>query len=511
LSEWCFGIALTLTEIFNIGYMPRFAGWHLDPRDETKQHVAVGSVLSFTESVAAKRPCLGSEGGQAAIFGVLTLSLMFATMGLSVDLGWAYFIKQRVQTAADAAASAAVVYALGNNDACGVGGVTCGTSYTCAGVKPPTNSLQEGCLFATADGPPAFTAKMYEYDSAHPPSGVSGVTPSIWIQATVSASSPNLFLFGSGFQTASITANAIGGVNNAGNAGNCIYALSAANPAITDSGSGNITSTCGIQDNGGLSYSASGNITSAQIYVNGNFTDTGSGNITSTPAGTAKIQVGGTYSNTGSGTVSPAHTAGTSVITDPFVGVPAPSVVGCDHTNFSISDASSHTGASALNPGVYCGGLSLSGSGNIAFNSGTYIINGGGATYSFNYTGSGNLTGSNVTFFITGQNGYTAEPINISGSGNLTFSAPSSGNYMGLLFYQDRGVTYATSNNYSGSGNVTGSFYFKTTTLNYSGSGNALAQALVCNKIVFTGSGNLTKDLTGTLTGLVRSSAALIQ
>ncbi len=149
--------------------------------------------------------------------------------------------------------------------------------------------------------------------------------------------------------------------------------------------------------------------------------------------------------------------------------------------------------------------MSFAGSGNVTFNPGTYIINGTDAAgKSFDFGGSGSLTGNGVTFFITGKNGYSAGPVSLSGSGN-TFSAPSSGPLQGLLFYQDPSVSYATANSYAGSGNVTGSLYFKTTTLNYAGSGNALSQALIANKIVFTGSGNFTQDTSGTLTGINRS------
>jgi hypothetical protein len=80
-----------------------------------------------------------------------------------------------------------------------------------------------------------------------------------------------------------------------------------------------------------------------------------------------------------------------------------------------------------------------------------------------------------------------------------------------ILFYQDRTASYAASNTYSGSGNVTGTFYFPTTSLSYSGSGNAAYQAIVANTITMTGSGNFSKDTGGTLTGLVQTVAALIQ
>ncbi|HVV45886.1 MAG TPA: hypothetical protein VHC72_11805, partial [Bryobacteraceae bacterium] len=161
----------------------------------------------------------------------------------------------------------------------------------------------------------------------------------------------------------------------------------------------------------------------------------------------------------------------------------------------------------------YCGGLTISGSGNITFQSGIYILNGvGSGGKSFNYSGSGNLSGTNVLFYITAQHSYsTAGPVSISGSGNLTFSAPASGSYEGLLFYQDRSISYSSANTYTGSGNVTGSFYFPSTSLTYSGSGNALYQAIVANTITMTGSGNFSKDVTGQYTGLVKTVSSLIQ
>ena len=453
------------------------------------------------------------RSGQIAIMAVLSLTLTFAVIGLSVDLGYGYLMKQQAQTAADAAASAAAVYAMNHADSCGGSGLSCPVTYNCAdpATTPATTSLQAGCLYAQQNGfvndGARQTVSLKESNTAPP--NLSGNSPAIWIQATVTQNLNNSFLVMHGFKTGSASASAIAGVTTTPST-NCIYALSSGGVSITDSGSGNITTSCGISDNGGLSYSGSGNITAScasggpcPIQVNGNFTDSGAGNISSTTA----IHYGGTYSNTGSGSVSPAATSGTATITDPFAGLSPPSVGACTYTNESISDSSAHT----LSPGVYCGGLSISGSGNITFNTGTYILNGGQGSSSFSYSGSGNLSGSGVTFFITGKSGYSAYPISISGSGNLTFSAPSSGSYTGLLFYQDPSVSYAGSNSCSGSGNVTGTFYFPTTTLSYSGSGNALMQALVANTIVFSGSGNFTKDTTGQYTGLTKSTASLIQ
>ncbi len=446
----------------------------------------------------------GPRGGQAIILASLTMTVMFGTLGLATDLGWNYYLKTRVQTAADAAAGAAAVFAAKNGDTCTT--VTCGVTYTCAGTTPPTTSLMAGCLYGTVDGPPVLTGTLIENNAAHPPSGLTGVSPTMWIKATITASNSNHFLFLSGFHTASILASSIAGVGTTASSGNgsCLYVLSSTAGGITDTASGTITTSCGIADNGDLTYSASGNIkatctnpATCPIYVNGNLTDTSSGNISSSTS----VNVGGTVSGAHSGSISPAVTKAGTTVTDPFASVTPPTVGACTSTNYTFASSSPVT----LTPGVYCGGMYLAGSGKVTFSAGTYIINGTDANgKSFDYAGSGGLDGTaGVTFFITGQNGYSAGPINLSGSGS--FAAPSSGPLEGLLFYQDPNVTYATANTYAGSGNVTGSFYFKSTTLNYSGSGSAMAQALVANKIVFTGSGNFTQDTTGSLTGINRS------
>jgi hypothetical protein len=236
--------------------------------------------------------------------------------------------------------------------------------------------------------------------------------------------------------------------------------------------------------------------------VNGNLIFSGSGQIKSSTS----VTYGGTYSSTGTGTVSPVPARGTTSITDPFASTTAPTAGSCTYTNYSYSG----TNAVTLTPGTYCGGMALSGSGDVTFNTGTYIINGTDAGgRSFDYSGSGNLTGESVTFFITGKSGYSAGPASISGSGNVTFSAPSSGGLQGILFYQDPGSSYASANTYAGSGNVTGTFYFPTTTLNYSGSGDASTQALIASKIVFTGSANFTQDTTGQYTGINKATTTV--
>ena len=164
--------------------------------------------------------------------------------------------------------------------------------YLC-GNHPPTTSLMAGCLYGTADGPPILTATIIENNAAHPPAGLSGVSPTMWVKATVTASNSNHFLYLSGFHTASILASSTAGVATTGSGGNgsCLYAFSSSGTGITDGGSGAITTSCGIADNGDLTLFGVGQHKgdlhkpgTCPIYVNGDFSDTSSGNVSSSTA-----------------------------------------------------------------------------------------------------------------------------------------------------------------------------------------------------------------------------------
>jgi len=187
--------------------------------------------------------------------------------------------------------------------------------------------------------------------------------------------------------------------------------------------------------------------------------------------------------------------------------MPAPSYSGCDYTNYQASGS----GTTTLNPGVYCGGIKLSGNGTINFNSGTYILDGGGLTSSVG----GSLNATHVTFYNTFDASHAAGGVSISSNPVLTMSAPTSGTYMGILFYQDRnsptGGWPAASVTGSGSSVVSGTFYFPSGELDYSGSTSGGYQAVVANTLKITGSTTFRNDPTGAYTGLISRRAALIQ
>ncbi len=102
--------------------------------------------------------------GQALIMTTLSLIPMFGLMGLAVDLGWMEFTKKSAQTAADAAAMAAVLQyqstTFSTTITCGVGGVVCQAPTSCS--PAPTSYLHSGCDYAQANG---FSSSGNQYVS----------------------------------------------------------------------------------------------------------------------------------------------------------------------------------------------------------------------------------------------------------------------------------------------------------------------------------------------------------
>jgi hypothetical protein len=108
------------------------------------------------------------------------------------------------------------------------------------------------------------------------------------------------------------------------------------------------------------------------------------------------------------------------------------------------------SGTATLNPGVYCGGIEINYGANVTFNPGTYILtsatNASGTSYGLTANIGALATGNGITFYNTVTSGKTAGPIQFNYSsfaaGNgINFTAPATGTYEGILFFQDSANT----------------------------------------------------------------------
>ena len=137
-----------------------------------------------------------------------------------------------------------------------------------------------------------------------------------------------------------------------------------------------------------------------------------------------------------------------------------------------------------LKPGVYCGGISVSG-GSLTFEAGQYTFDGSGLSVS-----GGAVSGDDVSFYITADSGQ-GDNISISSDSAVNLSAAPGGEMPGVLFYQDRGSPTNITHTISGQANTSleGILYFPNQELNFSGGTmtDPVPSIIVADKVKFTG------------------------
>jgi hypothetical protein len=429
----------------------------------------------------------------------VSLSLMLGMLGLGVDLGWAYFRREAVQTAADAAAAAVVRAAMStspNSQACGSNKVWCGsptgtaTNCPATAVTSASTSFDNGCMLAAANG---FTTSgsrtvSIQANTTSPAPTVPGTAVTYW--ATVRVSESVVPFFGSPGNDSPFTSSAVStaAIESSGAVSNdCVYVLSTtASPALTlSNGAHMTTSSCGVAVNsnsttGSMALNVSGGatLTSNTVNVVGNYATSNGGSISSTP-----------------------HT-GVAAAADPFASLPSQTPAGtCNSGNFTAWQATAYTPTA----GTYCG-FSLGNGMNATMGPGIYIINGG----TFSIQGGSTLTGtSGVMVYLTG-----GATVSIANGATVDMTAQSSGTYEGILFYQDRSSSVSSSD-FGGGASMTfnGTLYMPESNLTFDNGVNSATTVVVANTINFEGGATFNAPTTQSQTGLPVSStsAAVIQ
>ena len=357
---------------------------------------------------------------------------MFAIIGLVTDIGYMQYVKKSAQAAADSAALAAVIQfhssISGSSFTCDSSIVICSASptYCDPTVTTPANPVQNGCLYAKQNGFIHGTNQDVTYTagvSASPPTTTGLSTANYWVTFRVTQIVPQLFSAAAGNASGMVTARATAAIVGAQD---CIYLLDPTAPsALSANGTSSITSGCGI-------------------YVDSN------SSTALTTTGTATISapeydvVGGVSTHA---PLTPTANTGVSPAGDPLAGLPAPAgpPYTCDYKNYSAPNGKTVT----LNPGVYCGGINVKNN-TYNLNPGTYIMVGGGlSTQDTNSY----INGTGVTIYnsygASDKGTYTYSGININANSNVNLTAPTSGTYTGILFFDDRSAP-AGSDSYGG-------------------------------------------------------------
>ncbi len=414
-----------------------------------------------TQGTITKR--LVDESGQALVITALCMTCLLGFVAIAADVGIMLREKRLAQIAADGAAIA------------GAADLSYGNATTSARAAAAQNGFTNGSGGATVtvNAPPSFGAYA---------------TQQGYVEVIISQAQPTLFmgLFGRSSMTVAARAVAANGPGTG-----CIYALSSSGPAITGSGGASLSDpSCGVivdsSSNNGLSLSGGASISVKSIGI-----------------------VGSADSVSGGASVTPAPVFDITPVSDPLVYLQA-SAPSYNTSSLSCAAAANVSGGHTLNlapsgPVACYNGISASGGSTLNItNPGVIVINGslglsGGSTANFGAglyyitgqfaaSGGNTASGTGVTFYAASPGG----SFNLSGGVNLNLTAPTSGTYNGLLFWQAQGNTQPITLSGGASSTLKGVIYAPSASLSMSGgAGSNLYTDLVVSSMALSGGANL--------------------
>jgi hypothetical protein len=339
--------------------------------------------------------------GGVAVFSAVALPALLCATALVLDGGMLMSRQRQTQAVADAAAHAAACM-LYQNYAADAGLDPSGTAKAAALSIATSNDYDDKTNSKVVVNIPATSGTF---------AGTSGSA-----EVVVTYYQPRYFSAVMGSGTIPVTARSVGRVITNTPPSILITDPSAAG-ALTLTGGARLTANAAIQVN-----SANPGAVNAS---NGAYaTDNGGLNI-----------VGG-YSipswATTSTFFSKAPTTGNSIAADPYATLPAPSTAGLS----TRSAPNPPYGSATIYPGIYNGGLTLGGGMTITMSPGIYYMKG-------NFTVANGVT-------LTGTSGVMiymdSGAISLQGGCTVKLTAPSSGTYSGIVYYQNRSNTSSLNN-----------------------------------------------------------------
>jgi hypothetical protein len=407
--------------------------------------------------------------GFVGITTALVITGMLAFTGLAFDVGYIEWCRTGIQSAADAAVMGALreleLGNTGNINAAGLNDAAL-NGYT-SGAKGAT---------VTINSPPL--SGSYKGDSRA-------------VEAIVSRTVPTFFMMILGANSLQISARAVGRTtSSSGSIGGCVFGLDpSASRAVQIAGAPSVTVACSVlvNSNDSQAFEMEGSET---LHLGSH----------------AKVGVFGGWQLNGQSVIDDANNKPTnpvqvlSRITDPLAGVPVPPagpVVSAHAANYDMNNRPVNN---KLQPGVYCGGLTVNNTGGVKFTmtAGTYIMAGGGLRFQSQALIDAT---AGVTVYNTSASashmwgcGSTSSyaPISVDGQANLTMKAPVSGPLTGIAFFEDRDTAVTGSNPTSNpnkivggaSTTIDGALYFKNKQLQFSGANSSTGYMVIVADMV---------------------------
>jgi Flp pilus assembly protein TadG len=419
------------------------------------------------------------QRGVTAIVTGLGIAVLLGFAGVAIDVSYWLNSTRGLQAAADQAAYSAAVSA---------------GSAGCSSATWNQQALAIAAARGYIDGQNATITTSCRS---------SDVSFTVRIDQTQPRWFTNLFLSSAPQASASATAQAAGKASDL-----CVLALAGTNvdegvigtdvSALWLNGNAGAGLHCGVavdsSNSVSVSTGGSASLTATQIYL--------VGDMQGSPSGSSTLATTPTANNILKNQIA---------IADPYLGRTIPA-----HSSCGAYSMTSYPNSQTVNPGVYCGGLSLGGTSPSALvlAPGVYYIVGGSLDVSAKAT----ITSTGgVTFILTGDSTHGYASVAINGNANVALSAPTTGPTGGLLFFQDRNAPFtggSSSNSSCGSGNaqnqinggsnqfLTGALYFPSQSLCYGGNsattGAGKCTQIIARQISFTGTSDVKLECTGT-------------
>jgi hypothetical protein len=410
------------------------------------------------------------ERGQILILAAVLATALLAFIGLVVDAGFAYSQRRQAQNGADEAALAAARVLFEGNS--------------------PEAAQTAAFEYAAANGYDNVTENTVTVE--YPPVSGEHIGDPDFVEVIVEEQPATFFIHVLLPGGSTVRARGVAGFELFPEP----YAL-----VVLD------TDDCGAFRQQG---NASMTITGGGIMVNSAcepdaFSKTGSGDLLVE----GSIDVNGGYDVGGSGTVSPDPSSVPWTVGNPLADLLPPcypsAPMPCQDVEPPLAvrygtAAAPETwtvtsgGDFTLEPGVYYGGFSSNCTCTITLNPGIYVMAGGG----FTKGGGASFVGDEVMIYVTtnpdNPTGDGApKPFDLTGSGLLDLSPPTSGPYQGITLWQDIAIT----DNFMMRGSndlISGILYAPGATLDISGNSNFGTVQLIVNGFLL--SGNSPLDLT---------------
>jgi hypothetical protein len=351
----------------------------------------------------------------AVIVVVAILLPMFLIMaGFVIDLGQIYAAKSRLQATADASALAAAAMLANTTQARSEAQTYAGRNFPGHGTVVKSEDVEFGTW----------------HQGTFTPGGGSPNAVRVTARRAQANGNPVSLFFGGflGMQEANVNAAAVAMANTGDGA--CIYVLHPSAQKAFNISSGTRVITCTVKVNSTAGGTGPSGDSNAALSVE---------SAAHLDASGFDIQIRGGWYKTGNSSWTPLPMTGPQ-FGDPLASLAAPVWPGGTCSGGPVKV----TNHQILNPGLFCGGLEIDGTGiNVTMNPGTYIMGGG----SFNVK-KGRVTGHGVTIYLTCRSGPCTSSTASSFSGvriagnatdtRVTLTGPTSGPLRGMIFFGDR-------------------------------------------------------------------------